>query len=129
VRIAGVAIALALVCSTASAADIVGQIADANGAPVIGTQVMVQDLDGKSFASATTNPAGHYEIHGLEPGAYNLIVRGQSAVAYVGKDGLSVNWGVAKDVPPVAIARKGIGGATASADHKRPVSPVTVEGK
>jgi hypothetical protein len=113
----------------AHAADIVGRIADSSGAPVVGTQVLVQDLDGKTIGSALTDPKGHYEIRGLDPGPYNLIVRGQSGVAYVGKEGLTVNWGISKDVPPLAIARKGVAEATVSTEGKRPVSPMSVESK
>ncbi len=114
----------------AHGADIVGRIADSSGAPIIGTQVLVQDLDGKTFGSATTDPKGRYTIRGLEPGAYNVIVRGQSGVAYLGKRGLTINWGISKDAPPVAIAREGIAGEVgAPSDGKRAVSPMSVESK
>ncbi len=91
--------------------------------------MLVQDLDGKTFATATTDPKGRYEVHGLEPGTYNVIVRGQSGVAYLGKRGLTINWGIAKDAPPVAVAREGIAEGGASSEGKRAVSPMSVESK
>ena len=91
----------------ASSADIVGTIVNPAGAPMAGVTVAVQNQSGAGAGSGVTDETGQYVIHGLTPGIYTLISKGQSAVAYVGDQGLTVDWGVASNSQVIAAARQG----------------------
>ena len=123
----GAGLALATPAVQSRAADIVGRTADTEGRPVSSLEISIQDLHGKRIASVKSDASGNYEIHGLAPGVYALVALGQSAVTYVGDEGLTVDWGIASGLPPVAIARRGIGAPAAALD--RSVSPMSVESK
>ena len=104
----------------ASSADIVGTIVSTAGAPVTGVTVSVQNQAGAAVGSGVTNETGQYAIHGLVPGTYTLISKGQSAVAYVGEQGLTVDWGIAPNSQIIAAARQGTGqSAVSSAPNGR----------
>jgi len=90
-----------------SSADIVGTIVNPAGAPIAGMTVSVQNQAGAAVGSGVTDQTGTYAIHGLVPGTYTLISKGQSAVAYVGDQGLTVDWGIAPNSQIVAAARQG----------------------
>jgi hypothetical protein len=90
-----------------SSADIVGTIVNPAGAPMTGVTVAVQNQSGAAVGSGVTDETGQYVIHGLVPGIYTLISKGQSAVAYVGDQGLTVDWGVAPNSQVIAAARQG----------------------
>jgi hypothetical protein len=120
-------LALATPAVQSRAADIVGRTADAAGRPVSSVEISIQDLHGKRVASAKSDASGNYEIHGLAPGVYALVAREQSAVTYVGDEGVIVNWGIAPGLAPVAVARRGIGAPAVALD--RPVSPMSVESR
>ena len=98
----------------ASSADIVGTIVNPAGAPMAGVTVAVQNQSGAAVGSGVTDETGQYAIHGLVPGIYTLISKGQSAVAYVGDQGLTVDWGVAPNSQVIAAARQGTGQSAVS---------------
>lgn len=91
----------------ASSANIVGTIVNPAGAPIAGVTVSVQNQAGAAVGSGVTDAIGQYVIHGLAPGTYTMISKGQSAVAYVGDQGLTVDWGVAPNSQIIAAARQG----------------------
>jgi len=93
--------------TAASSADLVGQVVDEMGQPVAGAQVSVLASTGASAGSAVSDTAGSYEIHGLKAGAYRLMLKGETVVSYVPAEGLTVNWGLSKTGPPLAIAKLG----------------------
>ncbi|HWX27085.1 MAG TPA: carboxypeptidase-like regulatory domain-containing protein [Steroidobacteraceae bacterium] len=88
-------------------ADLVGRVANETGQPVAGVQVSAVDSTGASAGSVVSDAEGSYEIQGLKPGAYRLMLKGQTVVSYVPKEGLTVNWGLSKTAPPLAIAKLG----------------------
>ena len=98
----------------ASSADIVGTIVNTTGAPVTGVTVSVQNQAGAAIGSGVTDETGQYVIHGLVPGTYTFISKGQSAVAYVGDQGLTVDWGIAPNSQIIAAARQGTGQSAVS---------------
>ena len=108
------ALLLGLALSTFGA-DIVGTVADPSGAPIPGVTVSVGTRTGTQVGTAISDSLGRYAMHGIQPGTYTLSARGQSAVSYVGQDGLTVDWGVAANVPTIATARPGTGAAVAQA--------------
>jgi hypothetical protein len=97
-----------------SSADIVGTIVNPAGAPMTGVTVAVQNQSGAAVGSGVTDETGQYVIHDLVPGIYTLISKGQSAVAYVGDQGLTVDWGVAPNSQVIAAARQGTAQSAAS---------------
>lgn len=102
------AMMLAVSTSAVYAADIAGTVIDHSGAGVAGVRVSVENQAGKQIAEATSDAKGSYAFHDLAPGTYNFNLKGQSAVAYVPEDGLTINWGLAPNSPPVASARQGV---------------------
>jgi hypothetical protein len=105
---------------TVMSADIVGTIVNPEGAPIAGVTVSVQNHAGAAVGSGVTDATGHYVIHGLVPGTYTLISKGQSAVAYVGDQGLTVDWGIAPNSQIIAAARQGTAqSAVSSAPNSR----------
>jgi Carboxypeptidase regulatory-like domain len=96
----------AILCS---AAEVTGKVADRSGAAVPGVAVSVKNQAGTTVGSAISDSAGNYAIHDLGAGTYTFVVKGQTAVAYVADDGLTVDWGVAPDAPAIAVARRGAG--------------------
>ena len=92
-----------------SAAEVTGKVGDRSGAAVPGVIVSVKDRTGTQVGSAISDSAGNYAVHDLGAGMYTFVVNGQTAVAYVAEDGLTVDWGVAPGAPAIAIARRGAG--------------------
>ena len=93
--------------TAASSADLVGRVARDGGEPVAGAEISVSDSSGAAAASVVSDAEGSYEIRGLKPGLYKLGLKGQSVMSYVPKEGLTVNWGLSKTAPPLAIAKLG----------------------
>ena len=104
------------VASVGFGADIVGTVADTSGAPIPGVTVSVGSQTGTHVGTATSDSLGRYAIRGLQPGTYTFSARGQSAVSYVGDNGLTVDWGVPSNAPPIATAHAGSGSADAQAE-------------
>ena len=59
-----------------------------------------------------------YAIHGLAPGTYTMMLKGQTAVAYVGDQGITVDWGIAANSQVIAAARQGTAPPSASVGGK-----------
>jgi Carboxypeptidase regulatory-like domain len=103
-----------------SSADIVGVIVSPAGAPVRGFRVSVQNQAGAAVGNGVTDETGRYVIHGLAPGTYTLFSQGQSAVTYVGDQGITVDWGIAPNSQIIAAARQGTApSAVSSAANRR----------
>jgi Carboxypeptidase regulatory-like domain len=93
--------------TAASSADLVGHVASDGGGPVAGVEISIADSSGAAAGSVVSDADGSYEIRGLKPGIYKLGLKGQSVMSYVPKEGLTVNWGLSKTAPPLAIAKLG----------------------
>ncbi len=98
---------------SAFGADIVGTVADPSGAPIPGVTISAGSKTGTQVGTAISDSLGRYAMHGIQPGTYTLNAHGQSAVSYVGEDGLTVDWGVASNAPAIATAHEGTGSGTA----------------
>ena len=101
--------------------NIVGVVQEAGGAPVSDAAIEALDEKGQVVRSTRTSRAGGYEIPCLAEGEYRLRLdsqagrhQGQKVVAPVTRDGLRVDWTVARDKPALAQAKPG-GGACAAA--------------
>jgi len=111
----------AIIAATkASSADLVGQVANETGRPAAGVQVSVLDSSGASAGSVVSNAEGSYEIRALKPGPYTIVLKGQSVMSYVPKEGLTVNWGLSHTAPPLAIAKVGASPMPAKASKSEP---------
>ena len=55
-------------------ADLIGSVADPQGAPVVGAMVTLSGLDQKAVLTTATDQQGHYEFHGVLPGKYTVKV-------------------------------------------------------
>jgi hypothetical protein len=97
------------VAMSAFGADIVGTVADPGGAPIPGVTVSAASKTGTQVATATSDSHGRYAMQGIQPGTYRLNAHGQSAVSYVGENGLTVDWGVSPTAPTIATAHEGTG--------------------
>ncbi len=95
--------------SDASAAEVAGKVADAGGAPIAGIAISARNAANARVARAISDSSGRYTMHDLTPGTYTFSASGQTAVAYVEADGLTVDWGIAPSAPAIAIAHRGIG--------------------
>jgi hypothetical protein len=105
--------------AAARASEIVGRIVNAGGVPVAGETITLSPFRGASRVQVVTDATGRYAIENLKPGAYELWVRSQSAVAYVDGPGVTIDWGLSPGAPPVAVATRGISEA---AEPQAPVS-------
>jgi Carboxypeptidase regulatory-like domain len=101
-------VVIAFAALSARSADIVGQVRGQGSVSVAGLQLSVVNQAGVQIAVTTSDASGNYSFHDIAPGTYSFNLYGQSAVAYVPRDGLTVNWGVAKNFPPVALAKQGV---------------------
>lgn len=106
--------------ATGLAAEIVGTIANPAGAPISGITVSAQNRAGATVGVSVSDGTGRYAIQGIAPGIYILMAKGQTAVAYVGDQGITVDWGIAANSQIIAAARKGtaplIGGKSSMRD-------------
>jgi len=92
----------------ACASEIVGRVVDFGGRPVAGETVVLRIMSSTRRQQVLTDAQGRYAIDDLKPGVYVLYLRGQSAVAYVAGEGLTVDWGLPLSAPPVAVATRGV---------------------
>lgn len=99
---------IALIVMPARGADIAGQVIAKGGAPAAGQLLQVVNQAGANVAAILSDGAGRYSFHDIAPGTYTLTLNQHSAVVYVPEDGLTVNWGLAGNLPPVAIAKQGV---------------------
>lgn len=109
------------VSAAAFASEIVGTVAESDRASLSGVRVIIRAPDGRGSGLAVTDARGQYRIAGLEPGQYLITleagstnVQGQTVAAYLGTDGLTINWRVAHGLAPLAVAHRGT--ASSSAD-------------
>jgi len=93
--------------ATGSAAEIVGTIMNSAGAPVSGITVSAQNQAGATVGVSVSDGTGKYAIQGIASGIYILMAKGQTAVAYVGDQGMTVDWGIAANSQIIAAARTG----------------------
>ena len=100
--------------TSASGADIVGRVANDAGEPAAGVQISVLNSSGAPAGSVTSDAEGAYEIRDLKPGTYTLVLKGQSVMSYLPKEGLTVNWGLSRNGPPLAVGKVGASPSTAS---------------
>ncbi|HEY6420957.1 MAG TPA: carboxypeptidase-like regulatory domain-containing protein [Candidatus Binataceae bacterium] len=105
--LAAILFAVAMAPGTLIAADIEGRMVDPEGQPIAGVQISVENLEGVPMGQAVSDAQGNYAVRNLAEGAYNLVASGRSAVTYVGRDGVTVDWGVSKTTAPIAVARIG----------------------
>ena len=111
--------ALFVSCATAGfSADIIGTIVSPAGEPIRGVTVSVEDNAGAAVGASASDVAGKYIIHALAPGTYTLTANGQTAVAYVGDQGLTVDWGIASNSQVIAAARQGMAPSSALISSK-----------
>jgi len=87
--------------------DIVGIIVNPAGVPITGETVLVQNDEGAAVGAGASDGTGKYAIHGLAPGTYTMILKGQTAVTYVGDQGITVDWGIAANSQVIAVATQG----------------------
>ena len=109
-----IAISVLLRLPSAFGADLVGNVTDPLGHPVSGVKILIQDTTGKTAGEATTDTQGHYEITNLSPNAYDYTLnagttgfKSGTAVSYLDKDGLTINWKVSKADAASALATQG----------------------
>jgi Carboxypeptidase regulatory-like domain len=106
--VTAVVVVIAFAALPARTADIVGQVRGQGSESVAGLRLSVVNQAGVQIAVTTSDGRGNYSFRDIAPGTYSLNLDGQSAVAYIPQDGLTVNWGVAKNFPPVALAKPGV---------------------
>jgi hypothetical protein len=95
-------------------ANIVGTVSDAQGSPVQGVQIRVQNSAGKILANAQPDKDGHYQITGLDPGTYDYVlaplgsaIKGGRVSSDLSAQGLTIDWKVSSANPAVALASEG----------------------
>ncbi len=93
-------------------ADLAGTVADAQHDPVPGVVITVQAPGSTAAMQALTNAQGAYRITGISSGLYDLALksqlascRGGTSMAYVGKQGLSVDWLCSPRTEAIALAK------------------------
>jgi hypothetical protein len=109
--------------SQAPAAEIIGQVVDTAGLPVSGVQILLEDASGQSVGQAVSDSTGEYGLTGLSAGTYSLSANGQSAVTYVGHEGVTVNWGISGN-STLATARPGLMAPASGAGNNAAGLPV-----
>lgn len=108
------------IATAALGADIVGRVANDAGEPVAHVQVSVLDSSGASAASVVSDAEGSYEVRDLKPGTYTLVLKGQSVMSYLPKEGLTVDWGLSRNAPPLAIGKAGASPMAATESKPKP---------
>jgi carboxypeptidase family protein len=103
-----------VVATSASAADIVGRVANDAGEPQAEVKVSALNSSGAAAGSATSDAEGAYQIRDLKPGTYTLVLKGESVMSYLPKQGLTVNWGLSRSGPPLAVGKVGASPSTAN---------------
>ena len=96
-------------------ADLAGTVSDVQHDPVPGVVITVQAPGGTAPMQAVTNAQGAYRITGISSGLYDLALKSQLArcqggtsMAYIGKQGLSVDWLCSPKTEAIALAREGV---------------------
>jgi len=107
--------------------DIVGTVLDADGNRVKGIKIAALRPTGQAAGEAVTNAVGNYRITHLEPSTHDFTLDSAgtpfhpgTAVAFVGKEGLTINWRVSQTSDASAIAAPGITGGPVGGQLKAP---------
>ena len=99
---------------------IVGIVVNNQKSPVPGIKILAKNSSGKILGEAVTDAEGNYHLKNLSIGQYQLTLdplksafQGETVVAALGSQGLTVDWIVSKSAKAIASATLGI----ASAGH------------
>ncbi len=113
-----VACALLILCwlGQASCAEVVGMVKDLAGKPVQGVKIQAVDASGTVVGQALSGPKGTYAINGLVPAKYVFKLdplatgfKPGDGVAYLGVEGLTIDWTVSTDAVALDDATPGTG--------------------
>jgi len=106
---------LLLIPAGALASNILGIVSDPDGKPVHGVRIYVTNAGGNVATQGRTDLYGRYCLRNITPGTYTINldpessgVQAGSGVAQLELEGLTVDWGAAKDRPAVASATRGV---------------------
>lgn len=94
---------------------IVGSVVNNQKNPVPGIKILAKDPSGKILGEAVTDAEGNYKLKNLSIGQYHLTLdplkspfQGETVVAALGTQGLTVDWIVSKSARAIAAATLGI---------------------
>jgi len=94
---------------------IVGSVVNNQKNPVPGIKILGKDPSGKILGEAVTDAEGNYKLKNLSIGQYQLTLdplkspfQGETVVAALGPQGLTVDWIVSKSAKAIAAATLGI---------------------
>jgi hypothetical protein len=114
---------------------IVGIVVNNQKSPVPGIKILAKDSSGKKIlGEALTDAEGNYQLKNLSTGQYQLTLdplkspfQGETVVAALGSEGLTVDWIVSKSAKAIASATLGIAssGSFAFADTLAMAAPGT----
>jgi carboxypeptidase family protein len=99
-----------------SCAQVVGTVKDVAGKPVQGVKILAVDKSGTMAGQALSAANGTYVINGLTPDKYVFKLDPQgtgfqagNGVAYLGSEGLTVDWTVSRNAMALDDAAVGTG--------------------
>ncbi len=119
----GLVCGLAILCwlGQGSCAEVVGTVRTVAGKPVQGVKIQAVGESGTLAGEALSGLKGTYTIDGLKPGKYvfKLVpqatgVQAGNGVAYLGDEGLTIDWTVSPDAVALDDAITGTGSSVAS---------------
>jgi len=94
---------------------IAGSVVNPQKNPVPGIKILAKDSSGKILGEAVTDAEGNYNLKNLSVGQYQLSLdpmkapfQGETVVAALGPQGLTVDWIVSKNAKAIATATLGI---------------------
>jgi hypothetical protein len=94
---------------------IVGIVVNNQESPVGGIKILAKDSSGKIWGEALTDAEGNYQLKNLRTGQYQLTLdplksafQGETVVAALGSQGLTVDWIVSRSAKAIASATLGI---------------------
>ena len=95
--------------------NIVGTVTNAQKNPIRGIKITAKDPSGKILGETISNAEGYYSLENLNPGQYQLTLdplqspfHGETVVASLGPQGLTVDWIVSESSKAIAAATPGI---------------------
>lgn len=113
-----VSLLAAQVMSQPVGSTLVGTVVDSTGKQVGGVKIVAQSPSGKVIGEVVTDNQRQYVLQNLAPGKYHLTLdplntpfKGETVLASVGAEGLTVNWAVSAVAPAMAMASPGPGAA------------------
>jgi hypothetical protein len=97
-----------------AASTIVGTVINAQLKPVPEVKIVIKDPSGKALRATLTDEDGRYILKDVNAGKYQLTLdplkkpfQGETVLANLGSQGLTVNWMLAAAVAPIATAQPG----------------------